>query len=60
MDEDHISMLNLGADKVYNYDFYSPQPRKLTIIYNTLVESLSSQFLNKFYTEYLYKFFFQD
>ena len=51
-------MLNLGADKIYNYDFYAPQARKLTVMYNTLIESLSSKFLLKFYTTYIHKFFF--
>lgn len=51
-------MLNLGADKIYNYDFYAPQARKMTVMYNTLIESLSTTFLLKFYTSYIHKFFF--
>ena len=59
-DEKKISMFNLGADKVYSDDFYAPEARKLTITYNTLLKSLSSNFLLKFYATYLHKFFFEN
>lgn len=40
-----IETLNLGADKVYNYDNYAPPQRNLPILYNHLIQFLSGDFL---------------
>lgn len=43
--EDVINALNLGAEKIYNYDYYAPPQRKMTILYNSILETLTSDFL---------------
>ena len=40
-----IKTFNLGADKIYNYDHYAPPQRKITLLYNTFMETLTNDFL---------------
>lgn len=56
----NIETVNYGADYIYNYDFYAPPQRKFTILYSYLNEFLANDFLEMFYSEYLYKYFFND
>ena len=55
-----ISTFNLGADKIYNYDFYAPPQRKIAIYYNSLLQTLTTEFLETFYAKYLHQYFFKD
>jgi hypothetical protein len=52
------NLFNIDAEKVYNYDYYSPETRNFAIMFNLLFDTLSKDFLDYFYGYYLFEYFF--
>jgi hypothetical protein len=55
-----ILNINLALNKIFSQFSNYPIQRKFPILFNTIIESLKDSFLQQFYTEYLFQFFFND
>ena len=56
----NFNVINLEADQVYSYDYFTPDSRQFSLLYNVIFDMISKQFIPDFYSYYIFEFFFKN